>query len=81
MTRLPLSKAKAELTEIVNRAAKSKERTVLSRGGKRVAAVIPIEDLRVLEEIDRRDIADARKALAEGGKRVPLRDFVRELGD
>ena len=33
------------------------------------------------EEMDRQDIEDAREALAEGGKIVPLRDFMRELGD
>jgi prevent-host-death family protein len=86
MTRLTVSKAKAELTDIVNRAAKAKERTVLSRRGKGIAAVVPIEDLRLLEhltqeEMDRQDVEDARKALAEGGKKVLLRDFVRELGD
>jgi prevent-host-death family protein len=85
MTRLTVSKAKAELTDIVNRAARTKERTVLSRRGKGIAAVVPIEDLRLLEpltqeEMDRQDIEDARKALAESGKRIPLREFVRDLG-
>jgi prevent-host-death family protein len=86
MTRLTISKAKAELTDIVNRAVKTKERTVLSRRGKGIAAVVPIEDLRLLEhltqeEMDRQDLEDARRALAEGGKRVPLADFIREIGD
>jgi prevent-host-death family protein len=79
MTRLSLSK-------VVDRAAKTKERTVVSRRGKGIAAVVPIEDLGLLEhltqeEMDRQDIEDARKALAEGGKNVPLLDFMRELGD
>jgi prevent-host-death family protein len=81
MTRLTVSKAKAKLTDIVNRAAKTKERTVLSRRGKGIAAV---EDLRLLEnltreEMDRQDLEDARRALAEGGKSIPLSDFMREL--
>jgi prevent-host-death family protein len=67
MTRLTVSKAKAEFSEVVNRAAKTKERTVVSRRGKGIAAVVPIEDLRLLEhltreEMDRQDIEDARKA-------------------
>jgi hypothetical protein len=50
------------------------KRTVLSHRG---------EDLRLpehltQEEMDRQDIEDARKALAEGGKSVPLRDFMRD---
>ena len=68
MTRLTISKAKVELTDIVNRAAQAKERTVLSRRGKGIAAVVPIEDLRLLEhltreEMDRQDLEGARKAL------------------
>jgi prevent-host-death family protein len=85
MTRLTVSKAKSELVDIVNRAANAKERIVLSRRGKGIAAVVPIEDLRLLEvltqeEMDRQDIEDARQALAEGGKSIPLRDFMGELG-
>ena len=86
MTRLTVSRAKAEFTDVVNRAVKTKERTVVSRRGKGIAAVVPIEDLRLLEhltqeEMDRQDIEDARKALAEGGKCIPLRELMRELGD
>ena len=71
---------------MVNRAADHKERTIVSRRGKAVAAVIPIEDLRLLERLtrkerDRRDLEIARAALAESGKTISLRDFMRELGD
>jgi antitoxin Phd len=84
MARLSLSQA--ELPEIVTRTAKTKERTILSHRGKDVAALVPMEDVRLLErinqqEMDRRDIADARRALAERGKRIPLRDFLRQLGE
>jgi hypothetical protein len=56
---------------------------LFSRRDKGIAAVVPIEDLRLLEhltqeEMDRQDIEDARKALAEGGNSVPLRDFMRD---
>ena len=53
-----------------------------------MAAVIPIEDLRLLErlaqeEMDRQDIADARAALNEAEEKgtIPLHDLIRELGD
>lgn len=88
MTRLNVSKAREEFPDIVNRAAYGKERTIVSRRGKDLAAVIPIEDLRLLErlareEMDRQDIRDAHAALKEARQKgtIPLRDLMRELGD
>ena len=88
MTRLNVSKAREEFPEVVNRAAYGKERTIVSRRGKDMAAVIPIDDLHLLErltqeEMDRLDLKDARAALKEAAKKgtIPLRDLIRELGD
>src|ERR1035437_8116917 len=88
MTRLNISKAREEFPDVVNRAAYGKERTIVSRRGKDLAAVIPIEDLRLLErlareEVDRIDLEDARAALAEAEEKgtIPLRDLMRKLGD
>lgn len=56
--------------------------------GKDLAAVISMDDLRLLErlareEMDRMDLEDARAALKEAKEKgtIPLRDLVRELGD
>ena len=64
----------------MNRAAYGKERTIVSRRGKDLAAVIPIEDLRLLErlaqeEMDRIDLEDAQTALKEAEEKgtTPLR--------
>jgi prevent-host-death family protein len=88
VTRLNVSKAREEFPEVVNRAAYGKERTVVSRRGKDLAAVIPMDDLRLLErlaqeEMDRLDLKDARDALKEAKKKgtIPLRDLLREQGD
>ena len=88
MTRLNVSKARDEFPEVVNRAAYGKERTIVSRRGKDLAAVIPMDDLRLLErlaqeEMDRTDLQDARTALKEAKEKgtIPLRDLMRELGD
>jgi len=88
MTRLNVSKAREEFPEVVNRAAYGKERTIVSRRGKDLAAVIPMDDLRLLErlareEMDRIDLEDARAALKEAEEKgtIPLRDLMRELGD
>ncbi len=88
MIRLNVSKAREEFPEIVNRAAYGKERTIVSRRGKDLAAIIPIDDLRLLErlteeETDRQDLADAHAALQEAEVKgsVPLRELMRDLGD
>ena len=88
MTRLNVTKAREAFPDVINRAAHGKERTIVSHRGKDLAAVIPIEDLRLLErltreEMDRIDIEDARAALKEAEEKgtIPLRDLMRELGD
>ena len=43
MTRLNVSKAREEFPDVVNRAAYGKERMIVSRRGKDMAAVIPID--------------------------------------
>jgi prevent-host-death family protein len=87
MTRLNVSKAREEFPDVVNRAAYGKERTIVSRRGKDLAAVIPIEDLRLLEllaqeEMDRIDLEDARAALAEAEEKgtIPLEEARKRLG-
>ncbi len=87
MTRLNVSKAREEFPEIVNRAAYGKERTIVSRRGKDLAAVISIDDLRLLErlareEMDRIEIEEAAVALREAEEKgtVPLEQAKRRLG-
>ena len=87
MTRLNVSKAREEFPEVLNRAAYGKERTIVSRRGKDLAAIIPIDDLRLLErlareEMDRVDIEDARAALAEAKEKgtIPLEQARKRLG-
>jgi prevent-host-death family protein len=66
MTRLPVSKAREDLADALNRVAYRGERIVLERRGKRVAAIVSVEDLDLLEELeDQMDLESARKALAD----------------
>ena len=77
---LEISEARRELADTINRVAYRKERIVLRRRGKGVVAIIPLEDLARLEELeDRLDVDDAREALAETD-RVPYERARRELG-
>ena len=66
MSSTTAAKARQNFSEIVSQAAYGKERIVLTRRGKELAAVIPIEDLRILEELeDEIDLREAKKALAD----------------
>src|SRR4030042_569368 len=58
------------LSEAVNRAAFGKERVVLTRRGRKLAGIVPFEDIELLEALeDRRDIEDAKKALKEAAEK------------
>jgi prevent-host-death family protein len=79
---LDLTQARARFTESVNRVTYRGERIVIQKHGRPVAALVPVEDLALLRDLeDRIDLADARKALAEAkGKLVPWETVKRELG-
>ena len=62
--------ARAQFSEIINRAAFGKERVTLTRRGKEIVAVVPIEDVKLLEALeDKIDLEEAREALAEAKKK------------
>ena len=76
-------KAREQLSTVINRAAFGKERVVLTRRGKEVAAVVPIEDVKLLEELeDRIDLEEARAALAEAKSKgtIPWKKIKADLG-
>lgn len=80
MPRLSASKAREEFAEVVNRAAYKGERTLLHRRGKDVAAVVPVADLVLLEQIeDRMDLEAAREAMKEAGT-VSWEKVKKDLG-
>lgn len=73
--------ARERFADLVNRSAYRGERITLTRRGKGIAAVVPIEDLQLLEQLeDRIDIREARKALKEGGKSVPIEEVKKRYG-
>lgn len=81
MTELPISEARDHLGEIVSRAEHAQERTILTRHGRAVAAVISMDDLRELEAArDEADLEAARDALRSSEPRVPHRDVLTECG-
>ncbi len=75
--------ARAQFSEIINRAAFGKERVTLTRRGKEIVAVVPIEDVQLLEALeDKIDLEEARAALAEVKKKgtVSWEKIKKDLG-
>jgi len=66
MERFSTAEVREKFGSIVKKAAQDKERIVLTRRGKDFAALVPIEDMKLLEDLeDRLDLEQARVALAE----------------
>ena len=87
MTTVTTKEARDQLSELVSRAAYGKERIVLTRRGKGVAALVSLEDLLALEQMVRRledqaDLEAANKALGEAKRMgtVPWEKVKEELG-
>src|SRR5215510_13892443 len=65
MAKIAVIDARKDLADILNRAAYGKERVVLTRRGKDVAAIVPIDDLNILEAIeDYMDVTESEKIMA-----------------
>lgn len=80
---IPISDARQNLAELCNRVAYGSERLLIARRGKARVALVPVEDLELLEALeDAIDLAAARKALreAESVGTKPLQQVLRELG-
>jgi prevent-host-death family protein len=65
--------ARNDFSTVLNRAAFGKERVILKRRGKPIAAVVPMDDVLLLQSLeDKLDIADAlvarKEALKKGTK-------------
>lgn len=72
---------RGHLADVLNRTAYAGERVVVTRHGKRIAAVIPADDLELLEALENaRDAAALDKAIAEDdGERATAADLRKEL--
>jgi prevent-host-death family protein len=68
-TEFSFSDARSHLTEIANHVAYKGERIMVTRKGRKIFAIISIEDLEALEAIeDCIDLDDAKKALVDAKK-------------
>ena len=74
--------ARKNFSDLINRVAYGKDRVVLTRRNKPLAAVVPIEDIALIEEIeDREDLKAARAAMREAKRKgtIPWAQIKKEL--
>lgn len=74
---------KSNISDTLSLAEYRKERVVITRQGKEVAAIVPMEDVRLLEELEERlDLIDALTALEEAEEKGtrPWSALRKELG-
>ncbi len=81
MTRIPASEARLQFADVLNKVAFGGERILLHRHGKDVAAIVPVEDLRLIEHLEKRmDLDEARAALEEKAPRIRWNKLKKDLG-
>lgn len=77
------AEAKEEFSELINRVSHYNEHIVLTRRGKEVAALIPIDDLQLLQAAkSKQDLEEATEALQEARSQgtTTLEELLDELG-
>ena len=80
MHRIEVTDARKAFADTINRVFYSRERIVLDRRGKPVAAIVSMDDLKLLEAIeDRMDLEDALDAMNEPGSQ-PWEKVKKDLG-
>ncbi len=80
-TTISTADARKQFADIVNKVAYGHESVILTRRGEKIAALVSIEKLELLKQIeDFIDIEDAKKSLAEPGKNIPAAEFWEQIG-
>ena len=80
LNKISAADARKKFANIINRVAYGKESFVLTRRGEALAAIVSIEDLKLLQEIEEQvDIDDAWKARNEPGENISWEKLREEL--
>ena len=80
LNKISAADARKKFANIINRVAYGKESFVLTRRGEALAAIVSMEDLKLLHEIEEQmDLEDAWNARNEPGERIPWERLREEL--
>jgi prevent-host-death family protein len=81
---LSSAEARERFDELLKRAVKGKERVILTRHGKPIAALVPFEDVEFLKAVedwlDADEFRRAQQELEGGEPAIPLEEVIRKLG-
>ncbi|MEP7378139.1 MAG: type II toxin-antitoxin system Phd/YefM family antitoxin [Chloroflexota bacterium] len=82
--RVSVSRARDEFADLVNQAAYKQQRVIVTRHGRAIAAIVPIEDVAYLERLeDEYDLQEALKVLNDPeqmANTIPWEQVKSELG-
>jgi prevent-host-death family protein len=79
MTTVSVSQMKDTLSEVLNRVAYGRERIIVASRGKPKAAVISIDDLELLEQLEDAWAVREARAEYEAGETISLEQLITEL--
>ncbi len=80
-TTISTADARKHFADLVNKVAYGNEPVILTRRGQEIAALVSMDELKLLQQIeDFIDIEDAKKALSDPGKNLSAQEVWQELG-
>ncbi len=80
INKITTAEARKNFADIVNNVAYGKDTVILTRRGKALAALVSIDDLKLLQQLeDQQDIDDAFRIKNEPGENIKLSDIKKEL--
>ena len=80
LKKISIADARKKFANIINRVAFGKESFILTRRGEALAALVSVEDLKLLQEMEeRKDIEDAWQARESREETVSWEELKKEL--
>jgi len=80
MTKVSMTKARQDFTNIANRVMFGDERICIQKNNKAAFALVPVEDVQILEALEDQIDVQAAKAAIKKGKFIDLEILAKELG-
>ncbi len=80
MTKVSMTKARQDFTDMANRVMFGDERICIEKNNKPAVALVSVEDLKILEALEDRIDVQAAKAALKKGKFIDLEVLAKQLG-